>query len=509
MNHFKKIIIAISAILVLSSCLKEEPTFLSEESAYTNLTNATSTLGGVYNGIAGYDYLGYKFMYLTYGNSGFYVSGIRNSNTSTDNLTLCSLKPLPSAPTNENSWKRIYITIDRANAFINNVPVVTDSSNTDIAEWNDMIGEAYFLRAISYFNLVRLWGEVPLRIEPTTMDNIHKAKSKTDVIYSQILADAKTAEKLMFPVGENRLGYPASTAASMLLSKVYMQMATTEDDVPSTEGNYWQDAYDAAKKVYGNYSLLNDYNTLWMENEGNNTVESIFEIQFNDLAQSNYVKLFTASKATLGNSWGRLRMNAELYDSHLEIYPEDSIRMKATFKTGFVNKKTGNYTKCYPETTKRNKMSNAFNYMHKYWEKNIQNTTTYNNQNFIVYRYGDLLLMLAEISNELQNGEQFAYVEEVLGRVGMTPQYEYNDGQEAFRRAIMYEYRYELLGEAHDWFNNRRRGYDWFYNEVIFPHNNYVNFNDNVDVTLDDDREGVMHLPIPTSEINTNQLIDN
>ena len=70
--------------------------------------------------------------------------------------------------------------------------------------------------------------------------------------------------------------------------------------------------------------------------------------------------------------------------------------------------------------------------------------------------------MLAEISNELQNGEQMTYLTEVLDRVGLNPRPEYSQGQEAFREAIMEEYRYELLGEAHDWFNNRRRGYEYF-----------------------------------------------
>lgn len=508
MNRFKIVLIAISAVLVMSSCLKEDPTFLSEKSAYANLTNAHSTLGGIYDAVSDYDYFGYRFLYLTYGNSGFYVSGIKNSNTATDNLNLCSLKPQPSAPYNENSWKLMYIAIDRANKFIENVSVVSDTADTDMAEWNDFIGEAYFLRAFSYFNLVRLWGEVPLRVEPTTLDNIHKAKSKTDEIYTQILNDVRMAEKLMYPVGVQRPGYPAAEAAYMLEAKVYMQMATTDDDVPDTGENFWQKAYDAAMHVYGKYQLVSDYNSLWDE-DGGNSVESIFEIQYNDVAHSNYVKLFTASKATKGNTWGRLRMNAELIDSHMEIYPDDSVRLNATYKTGFVNQKTGNYTKVYPETTKRNKMANAFNYLYKYWEKNIENVTSINNQNFIVYRYADLLLMLAEISNELQNGEQMGYVEEVLNRVGLTPQEEYNNGQEGFRRAIMYEYRYELLGEAHDWFNNRRRGYNWFLNEVILPHNNYANFNSNVDVTLSEDKDVVMHLPIPTSEINTNNLIGN
>ena len=509
MNPFRKILIIAFAALSLQACsLKEEPTFLSEVSAFSNLTNAYATLDGVYSAMSAYNHFGYDFIYLTYGNSGFYVSGIQSSNQSTDNVYLCSLKAQPSATYNENTWQYIYVSIDRANNIIHHIDAFQNTTDEDELSWNNILGEAYFLRAYCYFNLVRLWGEVPVRLEPTNMDNIHMAKSPTDEIYSRILQDAEMAEQLMFPKGSERLGYPASEAASMLKAKVYMQIATTEDDVPELSGDPWQLAYAEAKKVYGKYSLVDDYSILWEETEGNNTIESIFEIQFNDLARSNYVKLFTASNATLGPTWGRLRMNAELYDSHIGTYPTD-IRIANSYVTGYTKMNNGSYQKCYPENSTRSSFGNAFNYNYKYFEKNPQNSSNYNFQNFIVYRYADLLLMLAEISNELQNGDEFQYLEEVLDRVELDAHDEYYEGPEGFRRAIMYEYRYELLGEAHDWFNNRRRGYDWMYNEVIKPHNNYEKFNESVDVTHYEDRETVMHLPIPTSEINTNNLIDN
>ncbi len=510
MNTLKKLPIIILSGIILNACsLEEEPTFLSEASAYANLKNAHATLDGVYSSLAAYNYFGYDFIYCTYGNSGFYVSGIQNSNQSTDNRFLCSLQAQPSATYNENTWEQTYRTIDRANNIISHIAEIGEPVNEDDVAWNNILGEAYFIRAFCYFNLVRLWGEIPLRLEPTTMVNVHMAKSSTDLVFTRILQDAEMAKKLMYPRGSERPGYPAQEAASMLKAKVYMQMATTEDNVPVIAESLWQLAYDEAKSVYGKYALVSDYLLLWEETAGNNTEESIFEVQFNDLARSNYVKLFTASQATVGPTWGRLRMNAELYDSHISAYPEDETRLKGTYVTGFTKMNNGNYQKCYPENTTRSSFGNAFNYLYKYFEKNPQNSGNYNFQNFIVYRYADLLLMLAEISNELQNGEEMQYLEEVLSRVGLTPHDEYYEGQEGFRRAIMYEYRYELLGEAHDWFNNRRRGYQWFNTEVIIPHNTYEKFNENVDVVLYDDMATVMHLPVPTSEINTNNLIDN
>ena len=126
----------------------------------------------------------------------------------------------------------------------------------------------------------------------------------------------------------------------------------------------------------------------------------------------------------------------------------------------------------------------------------------------IIYRYAELLLMLAEISNELQNGEQLGYVSEVLARVGLEPHPGYLSDQVAFRDAIMDEYRFELIGEGEDAHHNRRRGYDYFLENTILRHNENGNFNLNVDLTLNEDESAVMKLPIPLSEINTNQLIN-
>jgi hypothetical protein len=116
--------------------------------------------------------------------------------------------------------------------------------------------------------------------------------------------------------------------------------------------------------------------------------------------------------------------------------------------------------------------------------------------------------MLAEISNELQNGQQLGYVSEVLDRVGMSND-AYLGDQSSFRDAIMNEYRYELIGEGEDAHNNRRRGFDYFLTNTINKHNNNPIFSPNVDLTLSTDPNQVMKLPIPLTEINTNILIND
>ena len=503
-----RLIILIPMVFFIGSCtLQESPPFLSNESAFSSLSNARSSLDGVYNGLVQYGYMAHFYHYTTDGNSGFFVSGKGNRNTHPDNLNLCSLKPLPATPSIERLWQEHYKTIGRANDIIASVTENESPQTEDELGYNDVLGNAYFIRAYNYFNLVRLWGKVPLRLEPTTVETVHMAKSSEKEIYAQIISDAKMAKKLMFPVSRQRLGYPAAEAASMLLAKVYMTLATAPDDIKDPNENYWQKAYDEAKQVYGKYALLSDYSTMWTETGGNNTIENIFEVQFNDIQPSNFARLFTAANATKGKTWGRLRINPEVYDLHANTYPGD-IRIAETFKSEYINQKNGKTVKVYPSTNRKS-FFNGFPYLYKYWEKNVSNTAGVNLKNFIIYRYADLLLMLAEISNELQNGEEFGYLQEVLDRVGLTPQPEYYTGQEGFRNAIMKEYRFELLGEGHDWFNNRRRGYDFFRNNVIVPHNTAPTYDPKIDVTLLDNDESVMHLPIPSSEINTNQEINN
>jgi hypothetical protein len=508
MKFYKYIITATLALLVASCSLVEKPPFMSNDSAYANLDNARSSLDGVYNSFAGYDYFAFRFLYLTDGNSGFFVSGKGNRNTQTDNLTLCSLKPSSSGLYNEKAWAQMYQAIGRANEIIANIKPYDAPADDDQIGMNDVLGEAYFLRAFTYFNLVRLWGDVPLRLKPTLPSTVNMAKSPQKEVYAQIIKDADMAKKLMYPKGKERKGYPAAEAASMLKAKVYMTLATADASVqPDNGANYWQLAYNEAKEVYGKYSLVGDYSSLWDEKTSDNTSESIFEIQFNEIQASNFPRLFTAAKATKGKTWGRLRINPEVYDLHAATYPNDP-RIAATYKSVYVNMVNGKTIKTYPSGPRKS-FTNGFPYLYKYWEKDPNDTNNLNNQNYIVYRYADLLLMLAEISNELQNGEQMGYVTEVLNRVGLTPQPEYSNGQDGFRKAIMEEYRFELLGEGHDWFNNRRRGYDYFRNNVIVPHNTAPTFNKKIDVTLLDGDESVMHLPIPANEINTNEDIKN
>lgn len=501
--------ILIFSLLTFGSCsLEEDPPYLVNESVYSDAQNASLALKGVYESMAEYDFYGNAYMKVVNRNSGFFVTSQGGQhNLNPNNISICSLKPLSGNGDINRMWKGIYKTISRANDAIVGIELSDDDA------LNDVIGQAYFVRAYCYFNLVRLFGDVPLRLEPVTLEGIHAGKTDSKTIYDQAISDVINATQYMN--GAMGKGYPKQNAANMLLAKIYMHLATADTELQDQSLNYWQLAYDAAIKVYGGYQLEEDFTSLW-DAEGENTNESIFEIQFSELIPSTFYREWTAPGYTHHTSWGLSRINGEVYDRHAAAYPSDS-RIAATFLSAYKNIPQGWNLTHYPEPNRADRNAipqwgQAFPYSFKpcVKDRSETNTTWFNDRNWVIYRYADLLIMLAEISNELQNGQQLGYITELLARpsVNVVPQIKYSGGQDSFREAVMEEYAYELLSEGHDWYNNRRRGYTWFKNHTIDPHNNYANFSAKYDVTLETDENIVMFLPIPSNEINTNDEIN-
>jgi len=509
MKNFKYILFVIVGLAFTNCNLEEEPPFLANENVYATSEDAKRALTGIYESFAHADYYGYNFLFIANLNSGIGVTrGQGNNNKSVPNTTLASLKPTSGIQEIRNSWTGIYRSIARSNDAINSAIVTDNPSTDDQMVINDVVGQAYFLRAFNYFNLVRMWGEVPLRLVPTTKEEIHLGTSPIKDIYAQIISDTKRAQELMNGSVGNSTVKPE--AAAMLLAKIYMTLATAPMEHKEAGLDYWQMAYDEAKKVYDSnqYALVSNYRSLFETATSDNTVESIFEIQSSEQASMNHVKEFTPSHRYIGvPTWGKFYVNVPIYDSHANTYPGDP-RITSTYIGDFINQVTGRLTRRYPDIPWRSNFNNAFPYVLKLGETDQSILTTYTNKNFKVYRYSDLLLMLAEISNELQNGEQLGYVTEVLSRVGLTPHAGYSGGQESFRNAIMKEYIFELAFEGHAWFNNRRRGHDYFLNNIIIPHNTAPTFKANVDVTLDTNEANVMYLPIPLIEIDGNEFIN-
>ena len=507
MKNYKFKITTLLALIVFGCSLEENPPFLSNENVYSTPGSAKSALTGLYESLVSYNYYGNDFVFLTNLSSGYFITRRGGNNKGTvDNVTLASLKANANTLQSTNAWRAMYVSIARANDAIASAPRYETPVSNDELVLNDVVGQAYFFRAFNYFNLVRLYGEVPLRTNPATSTTTNLAKSSVKAIYQQIIEDCKSAQGLLN--GSVGNGTIKPYAASMLLAKVYMTLATAPASHTESGLNYWQLAYDEAIKVYGKYTLVSSYADLFDKEKGNNTSESIFEIQSNLTVSLDHGRAFTANRFLKGlNTFGWLKANPEVYDSHALRYPGDP-RIGVTYLSTYVYQDNGSTARYYPINPNRPNFELAFPYLYKLGSNDQSDTTLESIKNFKIYRYADLLLMLAEISNELQNGQQIGYVTEVLNRVGLTPHSGYTGSQEAFRNSIMKEYQYELLGETHEWFNNRRRGYQYFLDNVIMPHNTATTFKDVIDVTHEVDESMVMQIPIPQDEINTNQELN-
>ncbi|QEC44375.1 RagB/SusD family nutrient uptake outer membrane protein [Pseudobacter ginsenosidimutans] len=125
-----------------------------------------------------------------------------------------------------NIWNDHYVMIARANSVLQNV----EPMNISEAVKNRTLGEAYFFRAFSYFDLVRLYGGVPIKlITVSAGGDLFTPRSTVMETYQQIISDLKQAQALLYPSGDQRTGEPGritKETAAAYLAKVYLTIAS-------------------------------------------------------------------------------------------------------------------------------------------------------------------------------------------------------------------------------------------------------------------------------------------
>lgn len=492
------------ALALLISCengiLEETPdTFQSEAQVFETETGVETALNGLYYAFSEQNYHGAAFHNLLMPMSGKFWSS-QNANRDATSLN-CGASNISLV----QMWAQTYQVINEANLIITNL----EASGESLANRDAVLGQAYFLRAVTYFDLVRLFGDIPLRTEPVTLETLDLPRTDKNLVYAQLIADLEQARSLM---RDDLPGRPKSTAATAYLAKVYLTRATTEGDA-----SFLQLARTEVQAVVDAnvYELSPTYGALF-DPANENTSESIFELQYGHTGGvriSDFSRIYTPSGSiySLPNvpTFGRLRPNKETFDEHVNTYPGDP-RIDAIFLYNEYQK-DGERRTIYPERTRGN---DGYAVLRKYFDETYNGTTT--QRNMILMRYADVLLMLAEIENEISGpAAAYAYVNEVMARartnadgtIAAQP-IDYADlTQETFRQKIRTERRFELLGEGHAWFDTRRFGYDFLLNNVIIPHNEHPNFDNNKDFMYPDDTKNLL-LPIPLTELSGNSAID-
>ena len=247
----------ILAALCLTACSLEETPygFYSEGSFYKTEADAQAATMYIYDAIN----------YIEYSRAIVFLGGMNtdeldpkgDATQSTKDLDSWSQNNFRSNVTLGNFFKFSYITINRANAVIENVP----GMSIDQALKDRFTGEAYFMRAYSYFNLARNFGRVPVHMKVVaTIDDTAAGLAETlDQQWGFIIDDLKEAVKLLPYYAKPEPGRVDKAAAQGLLAKAYLYLASAKDyqvpqykDMGFDVDDYYAKAAEAAAGVVDN-----------------------------------------------------------------------------------------------------------------------------------------------------------------------------------------------------------------------------------------------------------------
>jgi hypothetical protein len=275
------IVILPFGLAACSSVLDVAPTnSIPAETAISDVFGARSALTGAYSALQSTSYYGESYLNFTEVVS----DNARKSGTLT-NFAEADANSLRADNTEvAGMWNAAYDAINRANQLIQKVPGISQVSNT---ERDEILGEAYFLRALHYHNLVRLWGGVPLRLEPSAApgDAASITRSSSADVYSQILSDLAQAEQLISSSSQTRRASLGAAYALDARVRLYQQD--------------WAGAEAAAASVEAmGYELAQDFNDLFTA-DGDDTDEDIFRVTFTP-AQDNFVGYYYLTRSLGG-----------------------------------------------------------------------------------------------------------------------------------------------------------------------------------------------------------------
>jgi hypothetical protein len=374
------------------------------------------------------------------------------SNTNPDVRALGTATYVSSNDRVHKTWEQHYYGISRANVAIDNIPNIPASQFTDTTTQPRLVREAKFIRALLYFNLVRLFGAVPLVLhDPTTVQvsALLVGRTSVDSIYNQIISDLTDATNLPVSYSGANVGRATSGAAHALLAKVYV---TRKD---------WADAWTQLQIVInsGQYGLFPNYQDAF-QRPTKNGIEHIFSVQFeSNLGALNSQQYLSESFLAFNPATWPIDVPADSSVSQL-FSPTDK-RYNVTFYTTQFDAATGQtivYKTAYTP------------YFNKFvdYELSPLNNQGKSGMNYPVIRYAEILLLEAEVLNELNGGptaQAYLAINQVRERASV-PDLTVGLNQSDFRDSVFLENRKEFIQEGHRWFDLVRRGGSYLYDAL-------------------------------------------
>lgn len=431
----KKIFISIVTLLLgsCSSLLQEDPMdTLVSSNFYQTPSDAVAAMNAVYSRLN-------KGLY----NRNFYIYTDEFTDDGTagvgvNNAFIRAIDNFTHGPVNDRielAWQEQYDGINRANEVIEKVPLI----NMEPALRDRIVGEAKFVRALLYFNLVRLFGAVPLVLSPTaSTGGLDVEQASVEAIYTQIKSDLSQAETVLpLKYADGDLGRATKGAASGMLARVHLTLKE------------WGPAAQKCQEIIDSkaYELWDDYAKIFQVGTENQK-EAIFSVQFaSNISNGNTMMILSMPRGKVAGLTGN---EADVPTEDLvKSYEPGDRRKEVTIRNSLdVAGKTYSFTSCF----------------FKYYDPAAFSSSNDSGINYPVLRYADILLMLAEALNEQSGPTAKAYelVNQVRKRARNGKADVLSDlaglSKETFRDALFRERRAEFAFEGIRWFDLVRTG---------------------------------------------------
>lgn len=456
MNILKKSITLLSTgvcLALASSCSTDfidlkDPNAVAASTFYGNESDVQLAVNGIYQSLRSGNSIGESsalFNEERSDNTG------RNDNQSSagEPFQFNDFSLLPSNTYLKSHWLALYQSISRSNQVLEGIEKVTFSSTTLKDQYK---AEARFLRALIYFHLVRKWGDVPLVTTPlNTAGEVAAStfREKKEVVYQQIVADLKEVVASPLPNLQNAAnkGRVSKAAGNALLGQVYLTMATTLDAANRTANLNEAKTYLTAAYNMRSFGQLKEipYSDVFDVAKKTTNPELIFQI-VNKQGDINYSSSIARNNQARGETINSLFASS---GSGTAVKPDlvkdyEAGDLRKDFSIKFANDPI---VRDYFITKFRDNSAAA-------------TTNGYGGNDWILMRYADVILMLAEVNMYLgDNPAAIGYLDQVRERAGL-PAYavsmanaDYAARYPTLKLAILHERRVELAFENHRWFD--------------------------------------------------------
>ncbi|MCM4157798.1 RagB/SusD family nutrient uptake outer membrane protein [Gramella sp. AN32] len=462
MKYLYKLGLLFTFLGILSCDLEEDPYgFYSEENFYQTEADATAAINYAYDALT----------YLEYSRAIYFLGDLptdeifpkNDEGIDVQNLNNWQVSTFQNNNILNNFFKYAYIAINRSNAVLENVP----EANYDEQFQNQIVGEAYFLRAWNYFNLVRAFGNVPIHknVVQTLNQTSAPLSENLDEIYDLIISDCEKSIELL---GINqRLGRADKVAAQALLAKVYLQIASAKENGVSQymemnrevnsmysmaeqtaaqvlEGHSVYGFEDNLLDIYDVEMPLGSENIFLLSMDRSGTIEGDYSkisklfIPYIDGATI-YLPNPNGTYTPSHDGWSVFNTQTEFYNSY-----DNSDKRKTELIVDSVYNAQAELSATYPGAI-------VYPFSRKYIDPNFIGDKT-STKPFLL-RYSDVALIYAEAAGP--TSQAYDYVNYIRNRAGLND-LESGLSIDDFREAVLRERKWELAWEGNRLYDLRR-----------------------------------------------------